>query len=251
MTKEPCPQCRGTGRLFLRDGDYGPVTRRCDCVLMRDIISNVERGWPGLIKAGAAIPESPLKEHQGASLCVRSNLQVFQNHLRYLALRSGPDWNFKVVTDADLMVAWLANVSLSGVDIGDPDVARPSLKSLTLLDLVIPPELLIIRLGVKTARNVAMPEVFLEALMHREHEGLPTWVVDQPSKPLSEGHLCWSTEIQHYLSSWKKIKLQGNTPKVSVSTPFPTKQRFFDLPQVVQKPQTKPVIIQDNRRKKK
>lgn len=250
MSKETCSLCQGKGRLFLKEGPYGPVTRRCDCVLIEDIISNVDRGWPGLIKAARSpISESPLKEHLDKSLYVRSDLQVFKNHLRFVALRAGPDWNFKVVTDADLMVAWLANVSLSGADIVDPDIKRPSLTSLTLLDLVVPPELLIIRLGVKTARNVAMSEVFLEALMHREHEGLPTWIMDQPTKPLQEGHLCWSNEIQHYVAPWKKLNLQGDAPKIAHSAPFKSKPSFsFGMSQASQ---TKPVTLHDNRRKKK
>ena len=249
MKRPPCQLCSGRGRLFLEEGPAGPITRRCDCVLMEDILSSVERGWPGLLRTGVPLSEaSPLKDHLTKPLYIRAVLQTFKNHLRHVALREGPDWNFKVITDADLMVAWLANVSLSGANILDPDIKRPSLDSLTLLDLVVPPDLLVIRLGVKSARNVAMSEVFLEALMHREHEGLPTWIVDQPTKPLQEGHLCWSSEVQSYLNSWEKLKLKGTTEELEVSKTRESSTFVFGMSQ---SSQTKSVTIQDNRHKKK
>jgi len=132
----------------------------------------------------------------------------------------GPDWGFKVVTDSDLMVAWLANASMKGERIFDPEAQAPvSQEVMTLVDLMDPPELLIIRLGVKSARNAAMNEVFLEALTHRAHAGKPTWIVDSPQQPLGEGHLCWSYAVSEFLVNWTRVNL-GVSPEEFLANSF-------------------------------
>jgi hypothetical protein len=87
---------------------------------------------------------------------------------------------------------------------------------MTLVDLVEPPQLLIIRLGVKVARNQAMPEVFMEGVQLRLHTGKPTWIWDQPDYPFREGHLCWSTYGESLVESFPLITPTSNdTPKVA------------------------------------
>ena len=122
----------------------------------------------------------------------------------------GPDWDFKVVSDADLITSWLASVALKGADLLDPDAASISTRFITLVDLIDPPKFLVIRLGVKKARNVAMSEVLLEALTHRHHNGKVTWITDQPNDPLGETHRCWSPELSMYLRDWEQVSLQGS-----------------------------------------
>jgi hypothetical protein len=124
-------------------------------------------------------------------------------------------WGFRVVTDADMMVAWLATAALQGVEVRDAD-ARPeqmvSLAKLTLVDLMDPPELLIVRLGVKAARNSAMPEVLMESLTHRAHLGKPTWVWDQPDCRYGEGHLSYSHVVQQFISSFPRVREEASRP---------------------------------------
>lgn len=50
----------------------------------------------------------------------------------------------------------------------------------------------------------------METLNLREHEGLPTWVWDQPTYMLAEGHICYSEQLEDHLSDW---------PHHSVGTP--------------------------------
>jgi len=95
----------------------------------------------------------------------------------------------------------------------DPDVDQMrknqvSGKFMALSDLAVPSKLLIIRLGVKAARNVAMPEVFLEALQLREQEGKPTWITDQPACLLEDGHRAYSGQVDEYLEEWDHYKLK-------------------------------------------
>jgi hypothetical protein len=119
------------------------------------------------------------------------------------------------------MQAWLATVALKGHEIRDPDAAeimsQRSMEFLTLVDLSVPPPLLVIRLGVKSARNQAMPEVLLESIRMRSHEGKPTWLWDQPSGEgqLGEGHLSWSPSVMEEIDGWTHIK-EGDEDRLPV-----------------------------------
>jgi hypothetical protein len=197
---------------------------------------------PGLINA-EVVSGSPLKKYAQSNLWVTADPDLFLSHLRHVALRQSPNWGFKVVTDSNLMTAWLANTALQGKGIMDADAlmqaASVSLTSMTLVDLVEPPETLIIRLGVKSARNQAMPEVFLEAIQHRKHLGRPTWVWDQPMYPFAMGHLCYSPEGAELVNQWdhfnpfdlKTIPV-APVPVIAGSTEIPKKKKIKP-PQVV------------------
>lgn len=225
-----CKFCGGQGvikapredSLHLQRGEHPPAYRRCPCVLRRDIIANVERGMRGLSEA-PVVSSSPFMERTHSNLWVTATKAWFMAHLRHVAIRHPPTWYFKVVTDADLMTAWLASVALKGKDILDPDAAKVSMTHLTLVDLVEPPELLIVRLGVKAARNVASPEVLLEALHHRDHIGMPTWLWDTPSMRLADGHVSYSPMVGDEVSTWEHITgvvSEVPSPKASTSPGF-------------------------------
>jgi len=215
-----CPLCGGDGVILVEEEEHfgaqkvkhPPAYRRCKCILHLDILSNVDRGLPGLSKA-ARVKESSIFGFHDQDLWVTAPKPWFTAHLRHVAIRQPPTWYFKVASDVDLITAWLASAALKGQEILDPDAANVSLAHLTLVDLVTPPTLLIIRLGVKVARNVAAPEVLLEALQHRAHLNLPTWVWDQPSYPLEEGHICYSAQVGDYLSDWKHVQVTMSSPR--------------------------------------
>ena len=200
-----CPLCQGTGFV---EGEYTPPHppsyQRCDCVVKKDILANVERGMKGL-SSKPRVESTPLLE------CVNNNLWItagseFFSHLRHVAIRQPTTWAFKVTSDAELMTAWLASIALKGQEILDPDAYMVSTKYITIPDLVLPPDLLVIRMGVKAARNSASAEVLAEALNTRFHEGKPTWIWDQPNHPLNAGHLFWSDEVARVLSDFGHIK---------------------------------------------
>ena len=205
--KPDCPLCRGLGYIQV-DTKGPPVKKSCQCILQMDILDNVERGMRRLSKQ-VPIPESRLLKYTENDMWITASKRWFLPHLRHVALRKPPAWFFKVITDADLMTAWLSSAVLKGQDILDPDALAlaPSLRFLTLVDLVDPPHLLVIRVGVKAARNVAMSEVLLETLMHRAHEGKPVWLWDTPSYPLQKGHLCHSSHVEEFLSDYGRIKV--------------------------------------------
>lgn len=207
-----CPTCRGRGRIPVprEEGKIGPpALKLCTCALHQIVLKNVERGMRGLSKA-AKVKSTPLFDLLEDDVWLTASEDWFKAHLRHVAVRSPPSWGFSVVTDADLIQAWLATAALDGKEILDPEareaVERRSLRHLTLVDIAVPPALLIVRLGVKSARNVAMPEVLLETIKQRAHEGVPTWVWDQPDAPLDrDDHRCYAPYILDVVCGWHRL----------------------------------------------
>ena len=216
MTDKPCDKCYGTGYLDAGTDARGiPLTKPCPCQIARDILRNVNRAWAGLT-AAPRLARSPLSSHTSGNVYVTATDATLRAHLRHVGLRGGPYWFFKVVTDSDLMTAWLSPAALVGKEILDPDAATVSTEKATLVDLVDPPELLVVRLGVKSARNSAMPEVLLEALYHRAHVGKPTWVVDQPTRRFDPSHLAFSEDGLHHVQQWERVMLDDLQPGLAI-----------------------------------
>jgi len=199
-----CEICGGTGLCPTPPvPPHPPSYNRCECVLRRDILANVERGYPGLSDA-AVIEKSPLLGKHKEDVWVTSG-RTFFAHLRHVAVRQPSSWSFKVVSDAELVTAWLATAGLGGGEIIDPDAYTVSTRYMTVPDLVAPPDLVVIRMGIKAARNVAAPEVLAEAINTRIHERKPTWVWDSPTHPLDAGHIFWSPDIKEALSRMTRL----------------------------------------------
>ncbi len=126
-------------------------------------------------------------------------------HLRHIAVRRPATWMFRVISDAELVTAWLASVPLQGGEIIDADAYKVSTKYMTIPDLVSPPDLVILRMGVKVARNEAASEVLAEAINTRLHERKPTWFWEDPLNPLTAGHLFYSREVERSMSGWEVV----------------------------------------------
>ena len=211
-----CDKCFHTGAIEDGANEVGiPITRPCSCQIARDIVRNVNRGWPNLI-AAPQIDGSPLSELTNTDVYITASDASLRAHLRHVALRMGAWWGFKVHTDADLMTAWLAPIAIAGKEILDPEATAVSTEKATLVDLVEPPELLILRLGVKSARNSAMGEVLLEALLHRAHIGKPVWVVDQPGRLFDPSHLAFSEDALHHIQQWERVALDEVKPGLTI-----------------------------------
>lgn len=252
---ESCRFCGGRGVTEMPPeerpvGMITPATVPCRCVLKRDRLQNMERAWPGLSKAKCADKDATdLEGYSKRNLWITTTFDQFRSHLHRLALLSPSSWFFRVVSDADIVTAWLGSVAFKGSEVFDPD-AKESTKFITVVDLVGPPDLLVIYLGVKTARNAATPEVVLEALQQRLHLGKPTWVVDQLNDHrFQPGHRAYSSAMAEILSSWKRKNLTAasttdipvlpsGVQAVEVSPPVPS-------PVVSEEIQTIPITMLD------
>lgn len=212
-----CPYCKGRGVVLLPQEErkpwvIGEATKPCVCTIRRDQNLNLRRAWQSAASS-RPFKDTPLTNFCDRNLRIRTDLVLFRRHLATLAFHRPPRWSFKVITDVDLMTSWLYSAN----EVFDGDVGLSRLRgenqSSRLTDLVEPWDLVIFRLGVKTARNSATPEVLLEALYHRDQMGLPTWVADDPQKPFKEGHLAWSYEAGTFLEEWDFLDLIGNTTR--------------------------------------
>ena len=235
-----CPECHGRGVVPLPKElrpkfAVGPITQVCRCVLARDILTNMDRGWRGLSKA-TPIKNSPLQGQENENLLITASAKDIKEHMRHVAARMGPKWGFQVVSDAALMDAWLSK-GLAKVYDADVEEARASDARKTTLEkspyealseLVEPAALLVIILGVKSARNSAMPEVLLEALTLRDFSGRPTWLVDQPVAPFREGHLSWSLVVSSWIESWDRIVISRPAVTSAVPPRTDTKGRWTE-----------------------
>ena len=208
-----CKLCEGSGSVETEGAPPHPPTfRRCECVLRKDILENVERAFHGL-STESPVPPSPLLALTNKNVLVKAGSE-FRPHLRHVLVRQPTAFSALVASDAELMTAWLASVALAGKDILDPDAYSISIEYFTLTDLVTPPDLLVIHMGVKVARNVAASEVLAEALNIRNHEGKPTWIWDDPAAPLGVGHLFWSDTVGRLLRSFETVKdLTASSPR--------------------------------------
>lgn len=212
-----CPKCKGRGvvpvMVDLGGGKMWPGggTQNCDCMFKRDLIANVKRVWKVLMNVESA-EDSPLLAMTNQNLWITASNYDLRRHLRYVAFRMGTRWDARVIADATLVTAWLSSVK----DVFDADVLlerdgfnreRPSEHYFTLVDLAVPFDLLIIRLGVKAAKNREMPNVLAEAVNEREQQGKPTWIVDSPIKPLAPGHICYNDAVVEMLDGFRRVIL--------------------------------------------
>lgn len=201
-----CPKCGGRGVVPM-PLDKMPAyvlpgtTQFCECVYKRDLMDNLKRGWKPLTRVKST-KNSPFVGKTRQNWWFRCGSKELAGHVRAAVLRHSPRWRFSVITDADIMTTWLYSAN----EVFDADVGRARLKgdnnASRVSDLVEPYDLLIIRLGFKAARNVATPEVFLEALLHRENLDLPTWVIDTPTAPLRSTHRAWDEGVQEHMADY-------------------------------------------------
>jgi hypothetical protein len=212
-----CPLCHGRGVISAASSFYGihwpgAATQACKCVYKRDLEANVKRIWPVLLNVESC-EDSPLLKLTKQNLWITANGYDLRQHLRFTAYRMPPSWDAKVITDSKIITSWLANAN----EVYDPDVAyekkQSSLEYFTIEDIAVPFGLLIIVLGVKAAKNREMPNVLLEAINEREMRGKPTWIVDSPSNPLAQGHICYNDSVMEVLEGFRRVKLsEPQTP---------------------------------------
>lgn len=212
-----CPVCHGRGGMEMPPerrpvGVITPVFEPCRCVIRRARLQNMDKAWPGLSAVPPIAKASQLSGLLGSNAWITAATDRLRAHMHRVALGQPHVWHFKVSSDADVMTSWLGSLAVKGMEVFDID-AQVSTKHVTIVDLVEPPSLLVLQLGVKTARNAAMPEVLLEAVRHRVHVGKPTWVIDQPAMPLGFGHLAYSQALLDVLSepSWTRVVLGGTS----------------------------------------
>ena len=178
------------------------------CVLNKALKVQAEKAWSNLGLVSLAKKESSLLDGKDReNLLISSDRDMLRVHLRTaFANIKNPSLFLKVIGDHTLMSAWLGSLHAQGLAVADP-TSKDTSKS-TAWKISRSPHLLIVRLGTKMARNSAMPEVLVETIEMREHLNKATWLVEEPTKPLEEGHLSWSPTLQDMIQGWSKVRIE-------------------------------------------
>jgi hypothetical protein len=175
----------------------------------------MERIWPSLSSAKefpGLREDPPLRHFVTKNLWITASVPVFRAHLKALAFVKSTLWDCRVYPDAELITSWLGTAKAEGLKIYDLDAERSTLEAIDLRDLVEPPELVILLLGVKQLPNKESPNALLEALGFRQHAGKPTWLVDQPDHRVDHvHHRFYSETLEMRLAHWMHVQLVGRS----------------------------------------
>jgi len=211
-----CPDCRGRGVVPVALPNrpvfvFDEVLTPCKCVQRRDSRINAKRAWPPLEEV-KPVKKSPLTGLEEKNVWVYTpDRETIRHHLKRVIMDRPATWFVRVVSDIEMMDAWLSrdipDEELLDIDVFHERSNRRKRVFSSLTDLTLPPTLLIIQVGVKASRNEAMPEVLLEVMNNRDHEGKVTWIVDGPQK-LGVGHRAYDELVGAALRGYIRIELE-------------------------------------------
>jgi len=242
-----CNKCGGYGFIekyrTLPDGELSSVidSYPCECRLFQDLDEQAEKSWTGLSRIPVEEGRLLYKEYLKKDVHVTADLKNFALTLRSaLWGLSNPLFVVKVVDENMLMSVWLSGIHEDGKKVIDPDFDY-SVPARDILGFNRP-DLLIVRLGVKSSRNIATPEVLVDVLENRRGAFKPTWVVDSQDKPFRMGHISWSGEGERILNGFEKIDM---TVTVPVALPNAPVRANIGLSSVQKKPV--PVVSEANK----
>ena len=211
-----CPKCGGAGFIYpeciyTRPGEKGG--QYCDCALDALRLQNMDHIWKSLSQAKdvpALHANPPLKPLVERDLWITAKEEVFRAHLKAVAYSMSTMWECRVCSDSALLESWFGTSKAQGIRIYDLEIDRSTLEAIDLRDLVEPPSLLIVFLGVKHLPNKECPNALLEAISLRKHVGKPTWIVDQPDNQVNRmEHKFYSETLESWLARWPHVKLVG------------------------------------------
>jgi len=232
-----CPECGGRGFIYkssmLDGGSY------CECTLDGLRLDNMNRIWPSLpdAKEVKRFREKPdLGRFIQSSAWITAPVPLFKAHLKGLAYNMPTIWHARVRTDAELLDAWFGTAKAQGVKIFDLEIEKSTVRAIDIRDLVEPPDLCIIVMGVKKLPNKEAPGSLGEAISYRAHLGKPTWVVDQPDLPLDGTHRFFSGEIEQLMRKWPHATLSANGMYVAneVRHPSPVSSTADDIESLIE-----------------
>lgn len=203
-SEEECPHCDGEGYITISRDDpefeelkdrYGDkawayrTQKRCICTKREKFKEQV---GPTIYNA-EKLEDSFLWDRTGEDLFVQSYRADFLPHFRYVLVKKGLDFFWRMTDDAELRDIYVGN--------------HDDYESLS--DCVRQPRLVVINLAILSYENVAMPGILLESLRIREKfEEKSTWILNPPDEPFNEGHEAYSPKLERYISErFNKISI--------------------------------------------
>lgn len=138
----------------------------------------------------------------------------FLNHLRWVLLIKGLDYQVRVTTDSQIKNVFVGNERVNAVksqeDLDEKKAVSRRREATainnSLYDLAGGPDLLIIRLGMLGHTNKAAAGALVETLRIRQHAHRPTWLWEMPGKPFEECH-SYNEEAAVLIEPFRRLSL--------------------------------------------
>lgn len=223
-----CPKCGGRGFIYAKSlltlpGEKGG--HYCECTIDALKLENMERVWKSLSEA-RILPgmreKAVLRPLAKRNAWITAPDALFKAHLKALAFNMSTMWDCRVYSDKDLLSAWLKTARAQGHKIYDTEIDEDvGFSAMDIDELVEPPGLVILKLGVKHAPNKEGPNCLLEALTSRKHIGRPTWIIDQPDYAVDQmHHRFYSETLESWLAHWPHVRLGKDSMTVMRGVPL-------------------------------
>lgn len=209
MTESVCTKCNGNGLIQVDDLNARP----CICLYARAMAAHL---GPEISQAKGPKQSPLLERREGGfdgttqNLFLKGYWHDLLPHFKYALSTKGLDFSFRITTDEKLKSIYLGAESYKARSVerrDDMDTYN------SLADFVEEHKLLILRLGFLGYKNIAMPGIIKEALLHREVRRRPTWIIESPDSQFQPGHLSYSDELDWYIkANFKTMDFRSNTP---------------------------------------
>jgi hypothetical protein len=230
----PCEFCNGTGSIILDDF----TTKQCRCAYTKELaarlgpeLANAEVNENGPLYVYGDIPGQPKVDKTRTNLLIRGRWKDVTPHLKWALIARGSKFYTKIVTDQQLKHVYVGNTSARVQKNGS--ASYESLSDFVGEDW----NLVIVRLGVLSNSNKAMPGIIQETMLMRQVALKPTWLVEDPE---NQNKYWYNRDVEDYLSqnNYEVIEIREGskpTPQSSrVEVPQPSR-----IEEVVERPARK------------
>lgn len=184
-----CTKCSDLGVI-----DRNGKLYECDCAFVRRLSTTI----PSYIKQAhyqAEHLQLGLLKHTDKSIYIKSTWQDMKAIMKALYFMY-PQKFIRVTSDAEIRDVYVGSKSRAAKSEDfDGEVFN------NLADLIVGPELLIVRLGEIKNKNKAAPGALLESLKYRVDYGRPVWVWTDLECPFNLGSFAYSEPVAEVLAT--------------------------------------------------
>jgi hypothetical protein len=179
-----------------------------------------------------AVRRRPSVDLTKQNMFVKSSWRTLLPHLKWTLFYKGLNFRFRIVTDERILNVRLGKESAILKSRSEREDGKHQFYD-SLYDLLEDPDLVIVRLGKLGHKNIAAAGYLKEALMIREVNNKPTWLVEEPDNPYTavmidgtlQGNYSYSEETAGYIHDhFEEFDLTTGDDKEYVSSPVTVMQ---------------------------
>lgn len=152
--------------------------------------------------------DSPLVKAIGRNVHITCHLDDMYAVLKVLLFKY-PKLFFKYTSDLEIKDVHVGSMARSAksTDYAGNDIYN------NIRDLIDPPHLLIVQLGVLGTRNKAAPSALMEVLRYRSDQRKPVWAVSTVSERFGRGFPSWSEYVEAELKRFSSYQMPAISPQ--------------------------------------